>query len=969
MGIAPFISLTFDQPMVPLATLDQLDELEVPVTVTPDLPGRWQWIGTRTLRFEHDPEVFDRLPMATSYVVEVPAGTTSESGGVLAETFRVTFETPTPSVVWLSPQDDSLPLEPVFLATFDQRVDPAAVLETISLTAEGESHELRLATDNEIEGDEVIQPRVEQALEGTWVAFRAVDAFEPDQSIRIEVGPNVPSAEGPNTSDRSSTFEARTYAPLSITDWSCRGTDRCRPGGGLWIEFNNVLDPESIEPGDLRIEPELAGGARVGIQWSSISIAADTVGGTTYQITVPGGLKDEFGQSLGDDETLSFEIDDAEPEIRQIDRMLATIDPLSGGQTIPLAVRNHDQVRIRLYEVTPDEWETYRQWLREWEESPDFQLPPAPWSADSDTVVDTDAEANVLTEVRVDMEPVLGGERGHVVMHVEGVGRFADLPSSSEEYWNNRPVIAWVQDTHLGVDMMTDYEEVAVWTTDLRTGEPVSGVEVDLVGAQQELTTGVDGLSRATIDEEFTLVVARLGDDVAINPTGGRQWDPTNQDIWYVVDDRGIYRPGETVRVKGWVRTLDLADDANLDFLPADELITWRAADPFDIELATGEVRLDEHGGFDMEIDIPLGANLGWGFIQFSRPGQQSWEGYGHSFQIEEFRRPEFEVTARVETPGPYFVDEPATVAVDAVYFSGGPLPDAEVEWAVWTTAAEYSPPDWDDFTFGKWTPWWYFDDFFYGGLDEGFGRGFGGSFIDEGPEFEEPERFTGTTDGSGTHYLRMDFDGDGEGLPTTVTADATVFDLNRQAWSSQTDVLVHPADLYVGLRATRTFVREGRAARHRGDRHRHRRRAGGGEVVHRHRGAPRERLRRRRVDRGRCRRRAVRGHLGAARSVTCTFGVPNGGRYRISAEVTDDEGRFSYSELTRWVTGGDAVPNRNLELEQAEVIPDKEEYAAGDTAELLVTSPFSPATGLLTVSRDGIVQIETFEVVDPRPR
>ena len=50
-------------------------------------------------------------------------------------------------------------------------------------------------------------------------------------------------------------------------------------------------------------------------------------------------------------------------------------------------------------------------------------------------------------------------------------------------------------------------------------------------------------------------------------------------------------------------------------------------------------------------------------------------------FQIQEFRRPEFEVTARLESSGPYFVDEPATVAVEANYFSGGPLPNAEVFW------------------------------------------------------------------------------------------------------------------------------------------------------------------------------------------------------------------------------------------------------------------------------------------------
>ena len=46
-----------------------------------------------------------------------------------------------------------------------------------------------------------------------------------------------------------------------------------------------------------------------------------------------------------------------------------------------------------------------------------------------------------------------------------------------------------------------------------------------------------------------------------------------------------------------------------------------------------------------------------------------------------------------------------------------------------------------------------------------------------------------------------MDFDGDGEGLAHNGdSSQATVFDVNRQAWSDGTDLLVHPAELYVGL-------------------------------------------------------------------------------------------------------------------------------------------------------------------------
>ena len=50
---------------------------------------------------------------------------------------------------------------------------------------------------------------------------------------------------------------------------------------------------------------------------------------------------------------------------------------------------------------------------------------------------------------------------------------------------------------------------------------------------------------------------------------------------------------------------------------------------------------------------------------------------------------------------------------------------------------------------------------------------------------------------------------------------------------------------------------------------------------------------------------------------------------------------------------------------EEITLIPDQQEYAPGDQAEILVTAPFSPAHGLLTLSRGGFVSTETFTVED----
>ncbi len=46
--------------------------------------------------------------------------------------------------------------------------------------------------------------------------------------------------------------------------------------------------------------------------------------------------------------------------------------------------------------------------------------------------------------------------------------------------------------------------------------------------------------------------------------------------------------------------------------------------------------------------------------------------------------------------------------------------------------------------------------------------------------------------------------------MPVLCNCEATVHDLNRQTWSSQTSLVIHPADVYIGLRKLRNFVVKG---------------------------------------------------------------------------------------------------------------------------------------------------------------
>ena len=946
VGLAPFISVTFNQPMVPLATLGQLDIDDVPVNVSPQIPGHWEWIGTRTLRFESDSDAFDRLPMATKYTVEIPAGTKSQAGNNLESGVNWTFETPTPAVQSVVPTGDSLGLEPVFLVAFDQAIDPVDVLEVISLTADGDRRDIRLASAAEVEADESIKGQTSALSDDRWLAFTPTGPLPTNSALRITVGPNTPSAEGPETSPEAPTFDAHTYSALKITEWECGD---CRPLQGFNIGFTNPLDEAAFVESMISVSPEIPG-MSINVGWNNISIRGATAGNTDYDVTVSGQVSDVFGQTLRNDQSHTFRVGSAQPMLGQFDKRLIIVDPMADDPALTLAIINHDELRLRVYAVEPSQWPAYQRFETSLY---DEQQLKAPGREIADTIIKLDTEDDVLTYVDLFLGEYLDDSPGQLVLVVEPTGDLADLNRNDDRFWSNRPATTWVQSTNIGLDAFSDGRDIVVWATALDTGDPLPGVRVELLDpngrSTMALTTGADGTARRAVVGNNQNMVATKGDDLVWLNRGMSAGTFNDEIRWHVVDDRGIYRPGETVRAKGWVRELTLSNDAQIELVDGLTLVTWSVQGPRGNELAKGTSAVSPLGGFDLEFDVPPGSNLGQANIQLAlgeskRPGSQT----NHSFQVQEFRRPEFEVTARNESVGPYVATTPATVAVEATYFSGGPLPEAPVDWNVTTTKTSYNPPNWEDFTFGKWTPWWRFQD--------DYGYDVIGPFVHQGVV----EQFSGVTNATGTHYLAIAFDAAEQDQPSTVTANAAVMDVNRQVWSASTSMVVHSGEHYVGLAGAKTFVRKGETLEIDAivtD-------IDGNAISGRSFDVVAEVLARKRVD-GMWDEVPISAQkcsiTSASQAQTCSFETELGGKYRISAVVSDDGGGLNRTELTRWISGGKGKPSTRVELEQAELVPDQENYQPGDTAEILVQSPFGPAEGLLILTHNKITETRRF--------
>jgi hypothetical protein len=360
--LAPELSVTFSQPMI--AVTSQTDAAaSTPVKLTPQPAGQWRWIGTRTILF--DPDV--RFPQATTYTVEVPKGTKSASGAVLATATRFTFETPAPTLVQSYPQPYvNQRLDVPMFALFDQKIDPAAVLASIKVTANNAPVDVRLLDAAELAKDKQLAAIAEAANKaeqaGRWLAFRATRDLPKDAQIQVEIGAGTPSAEGPNKTKAAQSFAFHTYPPLRIDRAECGWGNECRPGMPFQIVFNNQLDVDRFDEAQLAVSPELAQ-QKIAQSGTVVSVSGLTSARTHYKVVVSGGVLDEFGQTLGKDTTLEFTVGDAYPTFFGPSGMVV-LDPAAQKRTLDFFSTNYEHLEVQLYDVQPRDYDAFAFYMR-----------------------------------------------------------------------------------------------------------------------------------------------------------------------------------------------------------------------------------------------------------------------------------------------------------------------------------------------------------------------------------------------------------------------------------------------------------------------------------------------------------------------------------------------------------------------------------------------------------------------------
>lgn len=707
--LAPHVSLTFSAPMVAITSHDALSKAAPPATIEPQPPGRFRWLGNRTLLF--DPE--DRFAMSTRFRVTVPAGTRSTDGSALPKAHTFEFETGRLNLRSHLPyKNETTDLQPVITMRFDQRIDAQALLPHVHLRANRKPLSLRLATAAEIDAD------AEQRMAGRGRIARApqdddhadrVLAVVPTEplpgasTIEVRVAKGAPSAEGPLTNARDRTFSFKTRAQLAFTRAGCdRKRARCEVRQPLQLHFSNRL-AETLPPGLVQVTPSI-GTLKTRAQGDRLLIHGDAPAVGTYEVTVGGALTDAYGQTLGRPVRATIKVYkrvDAPPypQLRGPPEPVVTLRP--GTSSLSVTSAAHRKLDVTVHRVTAADFPTY-QHLRPRRRGRQPH-PPLPGQKLFHGAIPVE-HVDRMHATDINLAPYLTDGRGHLLVQVKASTKFRrDLVESE--------LLHWVQATDIGLVALSDRERLLVWATQLSTGAPVEQAAITLPPNRRTHPTDAGGLSLQPLrGKGVTHVIARHGDDWALLPRSARGWGKTwvarptkvSQQV-YTFDDRGLYKPGETAHVKGFVRSFDPGAGGDLGAAdPKLRDLDWQLTGARGNALGKGRVQLGSHGGFAVDVALPPDMNLGHARLKLAGKGVA----HTATINVQEFRRPRFEVEANARRPEVVLGDE-AVVDVVARYYAGGGLPDAAVSYVATATDAVFRPAGLERFSFGPWRPRW----------------------------------------------------------------------------------------------------------------------------------------------------------------------------------------------------------------------------------------------------------------------
>ena len=749
--------------------------------------------------------------------------------------------------------------------------------------------------------------------------------------------------------------------PLAVTDVSC-GWPVCTTEDRWTISFNAEIDPATLR-GCLSTRPALDLGAPEAQGWSVVLAPRSAKVGTEYQLSINDRCKSVIGDHLRTTYVAKVRV---EPPRARLSLPSGTgyVPPAASGKApvVRVGVAHTGTLTIGTRRLGRD---TLPSFLAANLES---------WGGLSFAAAEVERTATLTPEgadegdvsVQVPLDQALGGDRGVVYLRVEAerIGNDDEPPVRQ----------ALIQVTELGLSVKSGPEDTLVWVTSLVDQRPLPGVEIVALDGQGKTvwTRRTDergmavgaGRRDTTEGAEARIIMASLGSDLAFLDLAEystrsepyefglpHAWDARAEALRGIVfTERGVYRTGERVHVKGYVRV----DRGRKLEKVAAQSISVTITNPLGDRALQQEVSLGAVGDFELELPLAGEAALGTWSISAEAPKGANGT-VGASFRVEAYRPNTFEVKlAEVARAGDHL-----TAVATGRYYYGAPMADAGARWWVSRADASFAPAGYDDYVFE--VPSW--SDYEWEPEDSSV------AVVASGD---------GTLDAEGRMQVDADFTAIAPELakgPQQLTLEVEVTDVDQQVVTGRGSLRIESADHYLGVRASTTFAGideavevdaialspEGAPVAKAPFELRWIRRtwetrqvttAGGGlswESTSKDEVLDRKSL------------------VSGTAPVHASFAPKSSGLYWIEVEGKDAKGRGMKARESVWVWGDGGSWAEN-DQGHVELIAAQKTWKVGDTARFVVQSPFPAAQALITVESSGVIWKDVRTVTGSAP-
>ena len=957
------VTVIFNRPVVPLTSLGQQASLPQPLAFTPQVMGKGEWLNTSIYTFTPD----EGFAPATKYKARVKAGLTGLMGSVVENEYTWTFTTKLPAVTAVSPRDEAIYVGPSdhVKVTFNQPMDHESTEKSFTLeesetgdpvsgTFSWSSEDVDLKTEEMDAGGS--RGTLTEALRGETMTFAPDEALALGTPYQANVAKGAKAVDGQKGTTTSYSWTFSTILPPAVKSTDPEDGDKNADySGGVDIYFTSPISPSTLVD-NLTIIPEPT---RVYSYWYSSNTELYLSWGikpsSSYTVTIGKDLQGRYGHKLGKDAAIRFTTRQADPYISLINQgRIGTYSSYTDTMAY-VSFRNVSEITYKLYSLSTsdffkmtgsDQW----QYWNDFKPHPDRLI--RKWKKE------IHAPLNQYAIVGTRPAATKKGGLSPGLYYLE-----VDSPSTS-------PSQQVMVVSPYNIIFKQSQKASLVWVTDLKTGEVVPNLTVKIYDEDGRVLaqgkTDQDGVYQGTYEEidSWETMYVLVGDDdlptarfgAVLNDwsNGIDSWDfNINGEMYsqdynaYIYTDRPIYRPGQKVYFKGILRK----DDWSVYSLP-------EAGRPITVTVENGQgeqiyeeiLQLNDMGTFHSSLSLAEAASLGYYYLQ-----AQVVEGevsFGASFQVAEYKKPQFQV--KVETDKPeYLQGDKINVHAKAEYYFGGPVAGAKVHWSVMSEDApfDYKGKGWYDFTDYDWGQDRYYSGY-YGGL------------VTEGD---------GVTDENGEFTFSVPADIADQINSQRYTIEASVTAPNDQQVSNHTGTIIHKGLFYVGLAPQRyvgsaneesktnvitvdwesepkgnisvTLVynkHEWYSVEEKGD----------DGTYH---------WTSKSVDTPVYTETVKTDKEGEA---VGSFTPDKGGSYRIIATAEDEKGNTIRSSTFLWISGRKFVNWRQENNDRIDLVADRKTYDVGDTAEVLIPSPYQgEVQALLTIERGGVISHKLLEL------